>query len=205
MDCPCRSGLSDGSDLRSGMGQGGTRGVSPTSTNVKTHCPPRQGRSISSCGGAAWHLGGGALAPGVPRYLGICQAIHCTCTCSGLACTTCLYHLSTQRNRGTATVVYLLARAPAQPTLGPKHCNLKNLNLPPSFPRIASHRMAPHNTRISYLISGLLSCHCSTRPYHMQSSSGFGPSIGWLAPQYTLSLFANSPLPGESHLSPHTC
>lgn len=47
MDRPCRSGLSDGSDLRSGMGQGGTG--APLQHQI--HCPPRQGRNISvNCG-----------------------------------------------------------------------------------------------------------------------------------------------------------
>lgn len=41
MDCPCRSGLSDGFDLRSGMGQGGTGGSPPTSNPLSATAGPQ--------------------------------------------------------------------------------------------------------------------------------------------------------------------
>lgn len=127
MDRPCRSGLSDGSDLRSGVGQGGTG--APLQHQI--HCPPRQGRNISVNCGALWHLGAGLLGycgtwylPGDLLYLYLLSI--------------CLYHHSTAaqaRYRHGAP----LARAPTQPMLGPS----KNLNLPPS---LASHRIASHHT-----------------------------------------------------------
>ena len=106
MDCPCCPGLSVGSDLRSGMGQGGTRGVSPTSTSAESTV--RHGRAaafrstVDRPGSWSTAVLGFLLGDLVYLYL----------------LRTCLYRLTAQRNRGTVTVLFL-ARATARPTLGP--------------------------------------------------------------------------------------
>lgn len=167
MDCPCRSGLSDGFDLRSGMGQGGTGGSPPTSNPLSATAGPQ-------------HFSG-LQCTAVPC---ICQAIYRTCTCSELACTT----TAPQRKRGTATVLSL-ARASTRPAhVGPLPLQSQriSISLLPSSPRIASHRITPRSTHPSS-ISDLLCCQCSTRPDRMQSSSGVGAAITWPAPHSAFS------------------
>lgn len=125
MDRPCRPGLCHGSDLRSGMGQGGTGGLP---SNIKSTV--RHGRAATfqstvdlPCWGTA-----------VPA---ICQVIDCTCTCLGSACTTTAPH----RKRGTATKLSL-ARAPALAIL--QQSRESQISLLPTH-RIASHRIASHH------------------------------------------------------------
>lgn len=166
MDRPCRPGLCHGSDLRSGMGQGGTGGLP---SNIKSTV--RHGRAAtfqSTVGLPCW----GTAVPA------ICQVIDCTCTCLGSACTT----TAPQRKRGTATELSL-ARAPSHAIL--QQSRESQISLLPTH-CIASHRITPRSTHPSS-ISDLLCCQCSTWPDRMQPSSGVGAAIAWRAPHYNFS------------------
>lgn len=125
MDCPCRPGLCHGSDLRSGMGQGGTGGSPPTSNPLSATAGPRHfSQTVDRpCWGTA-----------VPA---ICQVICCTCTCLASACTT----TAPQCKRGTVTQLSL-ARAPAHAIL--QQSRESQISLLPTY-RIASHRIASHH------------------------------------------------------------
>lgn len=135
MGCPCSPGLPSGSDLRSGMGQGGTG--APLQHQIHR---PRQGRSSSlNCGPASGAWGPGSWSTAVPRTLpGDLLYLYLF--------PTCLYHHST-----TAQARYRDGALHGPCTHPPSRCcglaiaGSKNLNLVPSSPRIASRRTALHH------------------------------------------------------------
>lgn len=186
MDCPCRPGLCHGSDLRSGMGQGGTGGSPPTSNPLSATAGPRHfSQTVDRpCWGTA-----------VPA---ICQVICCTCTCLASACTT----TAPQRKRGTVTQLSL-ARAPAHAIL--QQSRESQISLLPTY-RIASHRITPRSTH-PYPISDLLCCQCSTWPDRMQPSPGVGAAITRLAQHYIFSSLPTDSLLASriSHHTPADC
>lgn len=117
------------SALRDGPGRDG--GSPPTSNPLSATAGPQHFSQLWTAPGTCEP---GSWGTSVPGSL---QVTYCTGTCSELACTT----TAPQRKRGTVTLLFL-ARAPIQPTLGPFHCSLKELQSPSFLP---SHRIASHH------------------------------------------------------------
>lgn len=184
MDCPCKSGLSDGSDLRSGMGQGGTMGGAggaggATNTNPLSNTA----RPLhSSCW--AWHLAPGAWHLDswnivVLGYL-VCDLLHHllystvhylrrSCLCD-----------STTTN-GTVTLISSgLCTCAVLPSTNQPILEVSTSGSgSQSTSSVFSHRIAsPHITHPSsdhWYVA--LRWQCSTRLGRMQSSFGVGASI----------------------------
>lgn len=135
MDCPCRSGLSDGFDLRSGMGQGGTGGSPPTPNPLYATAGPQQ--FISQL----WtSLAPGSRAPAVPRYLVSARRSAVPVLALDSLVPPQHHSPSAVPRRCSPWPVH----PPAQPMLGPCHCSLKESQFPSSA-RISSHRIASHH------------------------------------------------------------
>ncbi|POS71143.1 hypothetical protein DHEL01_v210462 [Diaporthe helianthi] len=139
---PCRSGLSEGSDLQHG---------SIKSTVLFSTAGPQHSR----------------CPPGDPMYLYLAS--------SPALCY--LRSTAPRRNRSTdyRHSAQSLARAPAQPVLGPRLLQQSRESQSTSFilsHRIAARRITPRITRPASIFN-LLCCQCSTTLGHLQSSSEF--------------------------------